>query len=437
MVHAVKAKLSTFDLTIVVISLVIGMGIFQTPAQVAGYSGSSLIFFLAWAVGALISYFGALTFAEIGSRYPATGGFYKLFSFCYSPVFAFMVNWITVISNAASTAAVAIMGANYFCGAFNLEIDQASTIALVTVLLLLGINLLGLKVSKRLLNVLMLIKIGFILLLIFSAFFPSASVSIVEPAVKENNSLNAFVLCFIPVFFTYGGYQQTINFGGDVEKPNVVVPKAISRGIIVVMLLYLAINYSYFHILGLEGLASSKTVAMDVIGLTFGPNLAKFVAIVMFLAVIAYVNVSILSNPRVYYAMAEDKVMPAFFLKTNEKTNVLTNGVIVYSLLILATLFFIDSFQKILQYVMFFDSISLISGALAIFILRKRKTGESNTNGIFKVIGYPFIPILYIVVYLAVNVSVLIANPFAFFIGSVLFILGYPMFFMIRRKLNT
>ena len=109
----IKPQLRSFDLTIVVVSLVIGMGIFRTPVEVATKAGLPEIFFLAWIIGAVVSLAGALTFAEIGSRHPAAGGFYRIFSVCYTPVFAFMVNWITVISNAVSTAAVAIMGAEY------------------------------------------------------------------------------------------------------------------------------------------------------------------------------------------------------------------------------------------------------------------------------------------------------------------------------------
>jgi APA family basic amino acid/polyamine antiporter len=110
---AIKPKLGLFDLTMIVVSLVIGMGIFRTPVEVANKAVIPEIFFVAWIGGAVISFFGALTFAEIGSRYPVAGGFYRIFSHCYHPAFAFMVNWMTVISNAASTASVAIIGAEY------------------------------------------------------------------------------------------------------------------------------------------------------------------------------------------------------------------------------------------------------------------------------------------------------------------------------------
>src|SRR3954469_9282304 len=110
---AIIPKLNRFDLTMIVISLVIGMGIFGTPSDVAVKAGSPWIFFGAWVFGGIVTLCGALTFAEIGARYPATGGFYKVFSYCYHPAFAFMINWVLIISNAASVAAVALLGSEY------------------------------------------------------------------------------------------------------------------------------------------------------------------------------------------------------------------------------------------------------------------------------------------------------------------------------------
>src|ERR1700733_3864449 len=110
---SITPKLNRFDLTMIVIGLIIGLGIFATPSDVAVTAGSAWIFFGAWIFGGLVSLCGALTFAEIGARYPVTGGFYKVFSYCYHPAVAFMINWVLVISNAASVAAVALIGADY------------------------------------------------------------------------------------------------------------------------------------------------------------------------------------------------------------------------------------------------------------------------------------------------------------------------------------
>ncbi|MFN5784752.1 MAG: APC family permease [Flavobacteriia bacterium] len=430
-------QLRSFDLTIIVISLVIGMGIFRTPSEVAMNAGSIEIYFLAWLSGAIISLFGALTFAEIGSRYPTTGGFYTIFSFCYSPAFAFMVNWITVISNAASTAAVALMGSTYIASVFfphSPEFGSQLT-AIFMVVVLMVVNLFGIKISSFVLNFLMLLKIGFILILIAAAFMITKEFIPAEPVkevVKHYPPLKAFLLCFVPVFFTFGGYQQTINFGGDVNSPSKTIPRAITIGMLVIMLLYLAVNYSYVSLFGIEGLAATKTLASDIMGLAFGETSSKVTSILMFMAVTTYVNVSILSNPRVYVAMAEDKVLPSALGKIHPSNQVPVNGVLVFCFFILFTLFFMHSFSKILEFVMFFDSISLIAAAGSIFILRKKNTDLSGQQSIYKLAGYPWIPLIYLFIYGAVNVSVLISNPSAFAWGVCLFLFGYPLYRILK-----
>ena len=108
-----SSRLNLFDLTMIVVSLVIGMGIFRTPVNVARHAGSADMFFIAWIVGGLVALCGALTYAEIGSRYPVTGGYYKIFSYCYHPSIAFAINCIILVSNAASLAGVALIGSEY------------------------------------------------------------------------------------------------------------------------------------------------------------------------------------------------------------------------------------------------------------------------------------------------------------------------------------
>jgi APA family basic amino acid/polyamine antiporter len=135
--------------------------------------------------------------------------------------------------------------------------------------------------------------------------------------------------------------------------------------------------------------------------------------------------------------MAEDKVLPKVFMRVNPKTQVQQIGVIVFCAFIFLTLFYTQSFEKILQYVMFFDSISLIAAAGAIFILRRRsKQHKSEEGQIFKLKFYPWIPGLYILVYTLVNISVFVSNQEAFGWGAVLFISGFPLFYLIRRAIS-
>jgi APA family basic amino acid/polyamine antiporter len=436
---AIKPKLAQFDLTMIVVSLVIGMGIFRTPVEVAQKAGIPEIFFVAWILGAIISLFGALTFAEIGSRYPVAGGFYRIFSHCYHPGFAFMVNWMTVISNAASTASVAIIGAEYVQPILlpNVAPDLAiKIITLSSMVILYGINMMGIKMSARILNVLMMIKIALIALLItavFAAPVHPASAALTTTSLSSTDWLKAFWLCFVPVFFTYGGYQQTMNFGGDIPNASRTMPRAIFYGIAIILTLYLLVNFSYFRVLGFEGLKNSNTLAADVARVLLGDAAFKVVAIIMFLSVMAYVNASIMSNPRVYYAMAEDKVLPSIFKKVNSRTQVQEFGVTIFVAFIVLTLFFSSSFIQVLGYVMFFDSISLITASAAIFVLRHRAKKKGDPEGIFKMKGYPWMPGLFILVYSLVNISVLISNPQASLIGFVLFLSGFPIYLGLRK----
>jgi APA family basic amino acid/polyamine antiporter len=437
----IKPQLRLFDLTMIVVGLIIGMGIFRTPAEVAQKGQTPIIFFAAWITGAIVSLIGALTFAEIGSRYPVAGGFYKIFSHCYHPAFAFMVNWITVISNAASTAGVAIMGAEYISPIIFPGLEHNLGVKITTisaVLFLFLINLRGIKLSSTTLNVLMAIKLGMILLLISALFFitPNREENLIKVADTNNTWLSPFLACFIPVFFTYGGYQQTMNFGGDVSSPQKTMPRAIFFGIAVVLVFYLVANYSYYKILGFSHLQKTSTIASDISVLMFGSAAGKIISFVMFFCVMAYVNVSMMSNPRVYFAMAEDKVLPKQFMKVNPNTQVQEWALTLFFVFILITLFLSSSFQKILEYVMFFDSISLIAAASAIFVLRHRSKKSGEAKDIYKIFGYPFLPILYILIYAAVNISVMITNPNASFIGFVLFISGLPLFLLIRRLIK-
>ena len=440
---AIKPKLRMYDLTMIVAGLVIGMGIFRVPSEVALKAGMPSVFFLAWITGALVSLCGALTFAEIGSRFPVAGGFYKIFSHCYHPSFAFMVNWIMVISNAASVAGVAIMGAEYIAPVLLPNVAHATAIPMITVssiVILYVVNLAGIKVSARMLNVLMAIKIGLLAMLIGSVFFikaPDPAAAFEAPIRSAGDSFRAFFLCFIPVFFTYGGYQHTMNFGNDIPDARRTMPRAIFYGIGMVLVLYLSVNFAYVRVLGFSGLAKSSTIASDISGMLFGPIGYKVVSIIMFLSVMAYVNVGIMFNPRIYYAMAEDGILPPIFKKLNSRTQVQEFAMTVFCGFILLTLFMLSSFQAILEHVMFFDSISLIAAASGLFILRYRAAKTGEPEHIFKIPGYPYLPILFVLVYVAVNISVFYANPMAAISGFVLFILGYPLYLLIRYGIGV
>ena len=409
-----RPLLSLFDLTMIVIGLVIGMGIFRTASDSARAAITPTVFFVAWFVGGIIALCGALTYAEIGSRYPVTGGYYKIFATAYHPSVAFAINCIILISNAASLAAVALIGSEYLSEIIFSKPPSdlvKSLIAMGSILLFYVVNLMGLRMSSKTQNVLMLIKIGMILLLIMAVFFPehhtvqTATVSAEAASFTFMDYVKSFGGALVAVCFTYGGYQQTINFGEEIKNTSKNMPRGIFIGILVIIALYLTVSYSYYTVIGFEELKTSKGIAAIVAEKIFGPTGRYVFSLLLFFAVLAYVNVILLSNPRVMYAMSEDGILPAAFRKKDEKRDVLTVSLTVYALLSILILFFLDTFDKILSFTIFLDCIGMAFSAATLFILRKRMKGQDDSH-IYKMKLYPLMPVVFIAAYAFVALSI-------------------------------
>ncbi|RYY25296.1 MAG: APC family permease [Chitinophagaceae bacterium] len=411
------AKLNLFDLTMIVIGLVIGMGIFRTSSDSAKEAITPAVFFIAWFAGGLIAVCGALTYAEIGSRYPVVGGYYKIFAYAYHPSVAFAINCVILISNASSLSGVALIGSEYISQVvFDVPPPNYTKafIAMGAISLFYGVNLLGLRMSSKTQNVLMLIKIGMVILLISALFFPAihAPVNVPLAAAPEytwTEYIKSFGLALIAVSFTYGGYQQTINFGDEVNNPQKTMPRGIITGIVVIILLYLTVNFAYYKVIGFEELKTSKGIAAIVAERLFGATGRYVFSVLLFLAVLAYVNVLLLSNPRVMYAMSLDRILPAAFRKKDEKRDVLTVSLTVFAAICIIVLFFADTFDKILKFTIFLDCIGMAFSAATLFILRKRTRHLDNT-GIYKMKLYPLLPIIFIAAYIFVAISIAIDN---------------------------
>lgn len=435
-----KTLLSLFDITMIVIGLVIGMGIFRTASDSARAAITPNVFFFSWLVGGLVALCGALTYAEIGSRYPITGGYYKIFATCYHPSIAFAVNCIILISNAASLSGVALIGSEYISQIIFAEPPSdfvKALIAMTAIGLFYGINLLGLRMSSTTQNILMLIKISMILMIVSALFFPaqhtstSFTASVTEFTMMDY--VKSFGLALIAVSFTYGGYQQTINFGEEVKHPQKNLPRGILIGILVIILLYLSVSYAYYKVIGFEELKNAKGIAAIVAERMFGQTGSFVFSILLFIAVLAYVNVLLLSNPRVMYAMSEDGILPQAFKKKDEKRDVLTVSLTVYALISVVVLFFADTFDKILSFTIFLDSIGMAFSAATIFIIRKR-TKHLNKTQIYSMKLFPVLPIIFIAAYVFVATSIAIDKPQTAITATGVLAAFLLIFFITRKK---
>ena len=436
-----KKQLNLFDLSMIVVSLVIGMGIFRTPVVAANRAGTPTIFFLAWPLGGVIALCGALTYAEIGSRYPVTGGYYKIFSLAYHPSLAFSINCIELVSNAGSTAFTAVVGAEYIgrffyhTGPTPAVFRGGVTAAAVTFLYV--INLLGLRMSSRVQNALTLIKLLLILLLLASLFGSHplpAPVSTVVAAAPDHplGFFRALGFALVAVSFSYGGYQQTINFGGEIRNPGSIIPRGIGIGIAIIITLYLSLNFVYSSVIGFHSLQTADSIAALLMGHLFGPAGDAILRCLMFLSVLAYVNVSIMSNPRVMFAMSGEGILPAAFGKKTARHEVIIWSLTAFCATIVLTLLFSTQIEKIINWTIFMDSIAFAFSASTLFVLRKRRIGEDRD--IYRMKGFPLVPAFFILAYLSVTVSIAIADPQSAFYCLLLFIGFFILYFALKSR---
>lgn len=422
-----KKELRLFDLTMIVVSFVIGMGIFRTPANVAAATPTPFIFYLCWLTGGLVALCGALTYAEIGSRMPVTGGYYKVFAQAYHPSIAFAINCIILVSNAASLAAVALVGSEYIVGviipaskdlvylsiptnAAHVKTTQV-IVAIGCIVIFYCINLLGLRMSSKTQNVLMLIKIGLVVLLIAPLFFVGDTQTAAQaPSIARTVSprlmeyIKAFGIGLVAVSFTYGGYQQTINFGEEIKNPNRNIPRGIFLAITLIITLYMLVNYAYVKVIGFEELKTSKNIAAIMASKIFGPQADMVLSVLLFFGVLAYINGSLLSNPRVMYAMGKDQILPRSFTKQNNH-GALTLALSLFAGIAALVVFWAEEFDKILSFTIFLDCFGMALSAASIFVLRG-KTKHLDGKGIYKMKFYPWLPIIFIINYIFVAIAI-------------------------------
>lgn len=419
-----KQKLNLFSFTMIVVGLVIGMGIFRSAATSAKDAIDPSVYFTAWLLGGFFAFCGALTYAEIGSRYPVTGGYYKIFSYAYHPSIAFAINCIILISNAASLSGVALIGSGYITKLFPqynwTDIDKA-LISCVAIFIFYVINLMGLKMSSKAQNFLMLIKISMIVVLIAALFFPIHELTnqaVVIAAAPETHMswIQSLGISLIAVSFTYGGYQQTINFGNEVANPAKNIPRGIFIGIAIIIGLYLLVNLSYFKIIGFENMKGEREIAYSLMNKVFGKTGADIFSFFLFFGVLAYVNALLMSNPRVMYAMSTEGALPKIFGKQSAKNDVLVFSLTIFASMCVVILFFAQTFEKILNFTIFLDCFGMVASSATIFVLRKR-TKHLDGTGIYKMKFYPILPLIFMGAYTFVGISISIQTPSIALIG--------------------
>ena len=428
-------RLGLFDATMIVMGGIIGSGIFMNPSVVAQQVHTPFLILGAWTLGGLFALAAAFIWAELAALRPDVGGQYAYLREAFHPGVAFLYGWVLLlVIQTGGMAAVAVTFARYFVELTNVPIAHAYFAAIVLTIFTI-INCLGVRAGSTLQSILMVLKIVAIAALVICGF-AFAGKSTLSPELLDRppsfDLLTAFGAAMVPVIFAYGGWQTATFVAGEIKEPRKNLPRGLILGVTGVVLLYVAANVVYIGVLGTSGLAASTAAASDVMRRALGDFGAKAIAAGIAISTAGFLSQSMLTAPRVYFAMAQDGLFFKQVATVHPRTRAPIVAIVVQGALAII-IALLGTYDRILNYVVSIDAIFFALTACCIFILRKRQPKET---GITRVPGHPFTTIIFIVICVLVVINTVYRYPDNTLIGIAIMIAGVPAYWFWRWR-NT
>ncbi len=424
-------KLTLFDATMIVISGIIGSGIFINPYIVAGTVKTSFLILAVWFTGGLIALAGAFVFAELSTVMPRVGGQYAFFREAFHPLVAFLHGWsLLLIIQSGATAGVAVAFAKYLKPLLDLPDKLVAPLAVAILLGLAAFHALGIKPGAILLNVITFGKTLAIAVLIVSAFVLSEKSGITfepltPPDLRGFGLTSAFFAGLVPTMFAYGGWQNLNFVSEEVRDPIRNLPRAIMIGVLCVIAVYASANIAYVHVLTAPRLAATETPAADVAGQLMGRTGAQVISLLIVISTFGFMNLALLSAPRVYYAMGVDGVFFKFLGKLSPRFQVPTAAILLQG--VLASVFALSNrYDELVGYAVFADWIFFALAGAALIVFRRTMPDAPRPQ---PAPFYPLVPILFILAGLGIVINTFITDWKNARMGALIIALGVPVFF--------
>ena len=440
-------RLGLFDTTMLVMGGIIGSGIFINPYVVAQQVSSTMLILGAWAFGGLIALAGAFIYAELSSQTSASGGQYIYLRDAFHPALAFVYGWaLLLVIQSGGMAAVAVTFARYALGNFEGNESVTALLATAAIAVLTLINCLGVRAGSTTQNVFMILKLLAIAVLVGVGFTLRASpVGASSPSLPSPtgtwNALIAFGAALIPVQFAYGGWQTSCFVAGEVREPENNLPRGLLLGVLGVIAVYLSVNFVCVRSLGPAGLAQSHTPASSVMRLALGESGARIIALGIAISTIGFLSQSMLTAPRVYFAMAEDGLFFSSLAKLNRaRVPALAIG-LQGAVAIVITLS--GRYEQILNYVTSVDVIFFALTAAAVFVFRRQaavagalaaQAARLGPEKKFRIPGHPFTTLFFMLACTAVAFSTADRYPHNTAIGFGIMLSGLPVYLLWRNR---
>jgi APA family basic amino acid/polyamine antiporter len=406
-----RRQLGLFDAIMIVMGGIVGAGIFANPSEVAHRVHTPFLILGVWVLGGFIAMCGAFIWAELATRLPATGGQYLYLREAYHPSVAFVYGWgLLLVTQTGGMAAVAVIFSSYFRALTGVTWND-SAIAAVVLLILTGINCLGARAGSNVQSALMLLKIGAIAALVILGFALGGGSLKSGPLLGQPASfglLKSIGAAMVPIAFTYGGWQTATFVAGEMRNAQRDLSRGLLLGVAAVVGLYLAVNLACLRVLGPAGLDATTTPASDVMRIALGQHGAQWIAVGIAISTLGFLSQSMLTGPRVYYAMARDRL----FFKSVGKLSRRSRAPVVAIVLQGITAIVIacsGTYGEILNFAVTVDFIFFGMTAASLFILRRRQVGSQT--GIYRAPGHPFTTILFVLSCAGIVGSAIVAAP--------------------------
>ena len=416
---------------------IIGAGIFINPYIVAERVHTSALILGAWIAGGVVALLGAFIYAELAARLPVVGGQYAYLREALHPTVAFLYGWVLLlVIQTGGMAAVAVTFAKYFLELTGWPVS-AAWIAALALVLLTAVNCMGVRAGSRVQSAMTLTAIAAIGVLEILSFLRGGLSQISWRPVLDRAPSASLALAFgsamTPILFAYGGWQTSSFLGAEVRNPKKTLPRGLVLGVLGVIFVYTSVNFAYVRALGPAGLAATMTPASTVMRALLGPLGGSLIAAGIAFSAFGFLGQSMLTAPRVYFAMAEDRVFFRAVAWVHPRTHVPVIAILLQGLWAMV-IALTGTYAQVVNYVVAMDSLFFGLTGACLLVLRRRATRLGLAEVEYAVPGHPITTLLFIAAEWVVVVSTFAHDPQRSLIGLGIAIAGLPAYYLWRAR---
>ena len=446
-----KRDLGLWGAASIVVGTVIGSGIFLVPKSMVQNVGSAEMVIFVFVFGGLLSLAGALTYAELSAAMPEAGGEYVYLREAYGPFFAFLYGWTQMwVAKSGSIATLATAFFTYMANFFPalegvitefhvpllglLTIKTGQIFAMVVIGLLGWLNYFGVKVGGNVQVGVTVVKVGLIaMLIVVGLTFSGGNMANFSSSVPAPGGVAGFFAALVAALWAYDGWNNVSMVSSEVKNPQRNLPLALIYGTVAVMAIYILANLAYFYVLPASGVAGSDRVAAAMMRQVWGDGGANAVSVAAMISIFAALNGSILTGARVPYAMARDRLFFRSIGDVHPKYFTPANSIIAltaWSMVLILS----GGYDQLFTYVIFASWILYGMATASVLVLRRKRADMPRP---YRALGYPVVPIIFVLVAAALIVSTLQKSPRESLMGLGIMATGIPFYLYWKRKLTA